>query len=282
MRSAPVLSPEATREFIIEQVEYIEGRPDFVEPTPQELEIFASMVDQNQANTPYQANRGIRELAPDLDMNMSDLEALLKGKTILDIGCGDGKFSTDASRLKRTEVTALDLDEQRISGITPSRNLRPIVGDAYNLADSIGDDKFDVVVSAYSGHHWARSPERKKSAIEQALSACAVGGTVLFIPIMHNVGHSNVTRVATDAGLSRLGHRLTPEEQTEFGAYIKVCGWSEVLAIDTLLEYEQGGDIDLTFVSSRDNKKKQPIRRELTREIDHAQDRYSAIVKVLQ
>lgn len=281
MKTAEILSPAETRNFIINHVEYVESRTDFGPPTSEEIDTFSEIMDQNLAIAEYKTNRGIREISADLDLNVSQAEAMFMGKSVLDIGCGAGVLSSQISRLKRTRVTALDIDPEKIAKISSRKNLTPVIGSAYNLPEALGDGKFQIVVSAFSGHHWVKSPDKKVTAIMSALDACEPGGKVLLIPLLSNVAHATENRKALDRGRDRNGVKLSEEKLEQVKRFMRVYDWIDVLSVDTLLEQEEAGRIDCTFVSSRDNKLRIPVLNALRGEDDPAQDRYSAIIEVL-
>ncbi len=79
--------------------------------------------------------------------------ALVRGKRVLDLGCGDGRFALGIASLA-TSVEALDPDEEgiaaakRAAGKAGARNVRFGVGAAQRLP--YPDEAFDVVILSWT------------------------------------------------------------------------------------------------------------------------------------
>ena len=82
-----------------------------------------------------------------LDRWMLDALGDVSGKSVIDIGCGEGRFSRLLSQLGAT-VTGVDLTEPLIARARSLASEREtyLIGDAENL-DGIADEKFDFAVS---------------------------------------------------------------------------------------------------------------------------------------
>jgi len=276
-----VLSPEVTRAFLEERLGLLKQLPTFGEPD-EEMYSSYSMARKFAMAHSHKTNRGKREIAIDLDMNVPELEALFIGQSVLDIGCGQGKFSNEIARLKKTTVTALDQDAEVMAGLQETKHLRKIQGSGSNVQDVLGDEQFDIVLSAYSSLHWATDGDEKVGAITSALRATRVGGKTIFIPVSADIDHREANRRGLKVGIIRGYNGTATKDQIEANRdVVKVTDWLEVLALATLFEKEESGQIDCTFVSSRDNSRGIPIANRLSGPNDPRQERYSAIVDVL-
>jgi ribosomal protein L11 methyltransferase len=77
------------------------------------------------------------------------LESNLKGKSVLDMGCGTGILSILASKCGAAKVTAIDIDKWSFVGTSENilingiDNIQPILGDA----GAIPDEKYDLVLA---------------------------------------------------------------------------------------------------------------------------------------
>lgn len=276
-----VLNAEATREMLIERNANLQGLPEFGEPTVEAYGAYSESLDFSMSIV-HKTNRGKQAIAADLNMNVSELESLCAGKSVLDVGCGEGKFSQDLARLKRTDVTALDYDAEILSKVTERKNLETVLGSGFDIQEVLGDREFDVVISAFSSVHWARNADQKQRAISSALQACKIGGKTIFIPISADIDHREATRNALNRGIIRGYGPASPEQIKRGKDSIAVSDWLEFVGLNTLLSEEEAGKIDCTFVSSRDNARAIPIARAFRNDGDPTQERYSAIVEVLE
>lgn len=272
-------SIEATRELLLANLADIEASALLVEPTLDEIAAFGTTLDDQKAIT-HKTNRGKREVAEDLNINVSDLEAMFVGKSVLDIGCGEGVFSQEIARLKRTRVTAVDYDPVVLSRVPKLKNLRSVEGSGYDLQSAIGDEEFDIVVSAYSSLLWARSPHEKLLGLTGALQSTRVGGTTLFVPISQHIEHRKLDRAANAQGIVRGFPHASEQDVQRLTSAMKVADWSEALMMNALLRMEKEGAVNLSFVPSRNNAKRIPIHPLFNGINDPRQEAYSAIVTI--
>lgn len=276
------LSPEETHDLIIDHVERLEGLPTFGEPTPEDYALSEEMQLRDKAYV-HKVNRGKRQLALELNMNMSEFETLFIGKTVLDVGCGVGTLSNELSRLKKTQITALDSDAEVLSCVKEGKNVRAVQGSGYDLAAALGDEKFDVVMVSYSSNFWARDSDEKRASILSPLASTVTGGTSIFIPVVADMGARERNRRVLERH-SQVQDRSGDTVDTEvIEAALRVLDWLDVLAVNTLLGKEEEGEIDCTFVSSRENARNIPLINNLPPgEVSPVLQRYSAMATVLE
>lgn len=134
----------------------------------------------------HKVNRGIREIAAELDINVGQFEDHLKGKRILDIGCGVGVFATQVARLKKTEVVALDNNPDVLDKIPRKSNLRVVQGSGDALDTLLPNEEFDVVISSFSSIMWARTPQMRRQTLDSAFSKTSTDGELFIIPFLSN------------------------------------------------------------------------------------------------
>ncbi len=120
----------------------------------------------------------------DAVMNMYDLERRLhvifdvffkdvdlRGRQLLDAGCGTGWFSRAACR-RGADVTALDIGPRLLSQVSDKCNAKTVVGDVLDL--QFPDGSFDVVISSECIEH-THDPGR---AVHELIRVCRPGGMV--------------------------------------------------------------------------------------------------------
>lgn len=271
------LSPEASREVVLDHAARLRSLPTFGEPTNEDYEAFAFHQAHSQEQNHF-LGRGKRQVSIDLGLVMKDFEALFIGKSILDIGCGTGVLSEELARLKKTRVTALDHNPETLDRVPNAKNITKVLGSGYDLAAVLGDEKYDVIVSSFSSYFWANNEEERRASVNSPLGSCATGGRILFVPIVAEPGHKEQTRKAiASAEVAR--QALEPDAQAMLDkaiSTIKVHDWLDVVGIDALMELEQQGIIDCTILSSRDNVKQLRMGPQ-----GPVVERYSAIAHVL-
>lgn len=227
----------------------IEAAPTFGPPTEAEIQAFAVNLDETK-ELHHKTDRTTMEVSVDLDMRVKDLEDMVKGKSVLDVGCGEGKFANDIARVKRTSVVALDVDPEMVDRVRQGPRLRAVQGDGHDLRAAVGDEQFDVVVMSYSSYSWADTPDKKIRAIESGLEVCAVGGLVIVLPIIQNV---TLRRYAAELVASG-DPRFDPTEIEKNRGVLKTINWGEARAFRMLEAGEAAGRLGLAFVSSGRNK----------------------------
>ncbi|HEV7228600.1 class I SAM-dependent methyltransferase [Brevundimonas sp.] len=116
--------------------------------------------------------------------------ALFEGARVLDVGCGNGRFS-DLIIKRAASYLGIDWSSVIVDGARRQRpSLAFRVGDAETL-DGVGDGTFDVAVALNVLQNHAH-PERALKRISSALGA---GGHVLIV-IEHPMRTSKVRRAA--------------------------------------------------------------------------------------
>jgi len=107
----------------------------------------------------------------------------LNGKTLLDIGCGDGRLTALLAG-KADAITAIDPDNSRIE--TARRNINGVnfrVGSGEEL--DFAEETFDIVLFSYSLHH-----QDCAKALAEARRAARHDGQILIIEPVHDGEYS--------------------------------------------------------------------------------------------
>jgi len=140
----------------------------------------------------YLCHRGMyTTLANFLDENYSK-----KPFTFLDLGCGDAGFSTDV--LKKTPIieyvgvdsvpAVLELAKSNLASLQCKTQL--IEGDFFEKTKSM-DEKFDIVLIAYSLHHLP-TKEEKQAFLIQCKNLLKENGCFIVIDITRDKGLSRI------------------------------------------------------------------------------------------
>lgn len=109
----------------------------------------------------------------------------LNGKTVLEVGCGTGRFSKKIHELG-AQLTIVDIGESLVKNVSETLSCKGIVADACDLP--FEDNTFDFVISSECIEH-TPNPE---SAIIQMCRVCKPSGTVclttpnkLWYPVLY-------------------------------------------------------------------------------------------------
>lgn len=109
-------------------------------------------------------------------------------RTVLDVGCGTGRFLRVAStRWPQAQLFGVDPAEQMIS---EAKRLNPIAEFKISTAESLPfpDQSFDLVVSSLSFHHWANQVKGLHEiarVLRPGGRFCLADHTMLFANFFH-------------------------------------------------------------------------------------------------
>ena len=125
-----------------------------------------------------------------IDPDLTKIEEFvqLNGKTLLDIGCGDGRLTALLAG-KPEAITAIDPDESRIE--TARRNISGVnflVGSGEEL--DFAKETFDIVLFSYSLHH-----QNCTKALAEAGRVVRQTGHILIIEPDHDGEYSRLVSI---------------------------------------------------------------------------------------
>jgi len=125
-----------------------------------------------------------------IDPDLTKIEEFvqLNGKTLLDIGCGDGRLTALLAG-KPEAITAIDPDESRIE--TARRNISGVnflVGSGEEL--DFARETFDIVLFSYSLHH-----QNCTKALAEARRVVRQTGHILIIEPDHDGEYSRLVSI---------------------------------------------------------------------------------------
>jgi tRNA (uracil-5-)-methyltransferase TRM9 len=99
---------------------------------------------------------------PEIDTILSDIEKN-KYTSVLDIGCGNGRFASEMRKKLVYDIRYLGTDNSKWM-IEEASNLLPderfLIGSMTDLADILGEEKYDAIVLLASFHHLGTREER--------------------------------------------------------------------------------------------------------------------------
>jgi len=108
----------------------------------------------------------------------ANLPNIIKGKSVLELGVGNGKTLLSIIKQKPKSVTAIDISEEALNKAKESISSNKVQFIKANLLNFQADEKFDIIVCYYVLNN-LRNAERKKAAM-QIYDSLKKGGIVLF------------------------------------------------------------------------------------------------------
>jgi len=100
---------------------------------------------------------------------LSDID--IKGKKVLEVGCGTGKFS-EVIIGKGAELTVVDIGQNLVHSVSEKTGCKGVVADACNMP--LENDSFDIVISSECIEHTAEPLK----ALEEMCRLCRKDGFV--------------------------------------------------------------------------------------------------------
>ncbi|HET9850733.1 MAG TPA: methyltransferase domain-containing protein [Candidatus Saccharimonadales bacterium] len=128
--------------------------------------------------------RSTHELGRQVLATVSEMEEEFGRQTLLDIGCGEGRFGEAMARNAKAKVTFLDRDPVQLTRIS-KRAGNIVLGSGQELP--FEDESFSRVMLAYSSLYWAETPLEAAQALNEAIRVTEVDGTVIIIPLTHTI-----------------------------------------------------------------------------------------------
>lgn len=132
----------------------------------------------------YRRSRTTREIGSVLMATVAQIEDEFRGRSLLDIGCGTGRFGEEMARNAKAKVTFLDSDPESLAMV--SKRAGTIV-EADGLALPFEDESFQRVTNFFSSVHWAESPLQSAQALNEAVRVTEAGGSTFVAPLMNGL-----------------------------------------------------------------------------------------------
>jgi len=157
----------------------------------------------------------------------------VKGKSVLDVACGDGLYTRQFKERGATRVVGVDISEEMIRSARQREEAQPL-GLSYHVSDvadmpSLGS--FDIVTAVYL-LHYATSPEHMLRMCRNIHAHLKPGGS--FVTYAFNPEFSAKSPNSTRYGITMLdfpetprdGHAISAELHTKSPFTIHFSYWS--------------------------------------------------------
>lgn len=126
--------------------------------------------------------KGIEGALKTLKKEFPDLDGLIRGKRVLDFGCGTGRQAVAMVEQHGAKVCGLDIDERWLTKARNRADDHGLSSDQLQFTNTLEDEnQFDVVISVNAMEHFANPG----AVLDQMASALKPGGIILatFSPL---------------------------------------------------------------------------------------------------
>lgn len=171
--------------------------------------------------------RPIQQIAMHMDVSNRDVINECRGKSVLDIGCGEGRFGQELRYSgAKAEITLVERDKDLMARVSDKIG-RKVVADACSLP--FGNDSFDRTFMTYSAITYADSPIAAVQALNEAVRVTKKGGSTFLLPFCNEMTSADMS-MATGLYLGIEGCDYETAED-----YFNVQAVTDYLVIRSLL-----------------------------------------------
>jgi ubiquinone/menaquinone biosynthesis C-methylase UbiE len=214
--------------------------------TPQDIESKRKEMQKSKETRGYERGRDVYQLAMLLNSTVKETEGEFASQTVLDIGCGVGKFGEAIARNAKAKVTFLDSDQSMLDFVSPKLGERKL-GDGRKL--DFSDDRFDKVITAFSSVYWAVTPVESVQALNEAIRVTETGGSTLLLPLLSNTAETRSTATALAHAQQDVDMTVPFLEQRV--AHDKVTAAQGYALIRSLLNLSENGFVAITWIDHK-------------------------------
>ena len=201
----------------------------------------------------YQS-RSARELGIMVLATVSQMEDEFRRRTLLDIGCGSGRFGEEMARKAKADVTFLDR-EPEILGRVSKRAGKIVLAEATQLP--FEDESFQRVMNGYSSVHWSETPTESVKALNETIRVTEVGGSAIVIPLINSISQRRSLLPII------LNQRKPSGEFQDEDRYAAVWAMQDLALINSLYRLAEAGCVDITWSNSVEPTPIVGVQREL-------------------
>ncbi len=211
--------------------------------TPEEIDSFHEKQREKESPYPYKNESNVDRMfdRQTVDRSLNDYlyilglsEKDLEGKTVLDVGSGEGRFVKEAIE-KGYGVIALDSAYKFNKGIEAIN--KPLVDSASSVSNFIEkakkilgkkqkyipvissdaettflpDGSVDIIINMFSAFYYCNSPEQLKEIIKEQLRVLRINGTIYIVPLVRSMPYDKLVSIkAGSDGYSYAELELSP------------------------------------------------------------------------
>lgn len=138
----------------------------------------------------------LRTFTEDWFKIVETLAKAVKGKNILDLGCGEGHTTKQIlDRLNQDHVC--DLLEPKKEALLSAKSFLSFenkIGDSFEgiLADLKVVKKYDTIFTSHTNYYWADKEEDYQKQLDKAISLVNKGGRLLILTLPEKSDHYNI------------------------------------------------------------------------------------------
>jgi SAM-dependent methyltransferase len=186
----------------------------------------------------HRHSRTTSELGVMILATVAQMEEEFSRKTLLDIGCGVGRFGEEMARNAKAEVTFLDKDSDALERVSKKAG-KIVLAEATELP--FIDESFQRVLNGYSSVHWAETPVESVQALNESIRVAEVGGSTIVIPLMNSI------RPRREYLPLILGQKKPDGSFQEEDSYAVVWAMQDLAVTNSLYRLAEGGYTDITW-----------------------------------
>lgn len=175
---------KSSYEFVAEHIDWAEGYIDLgaedeFRITDEALEKRRLQLDAGR-DLSFVRTRDSHQLSVMIGGTVSGIEDEMRRRTVLDIGCGQGRFGEAMARKAKAEMTFVDIDEEALAKISKKAG-NIVLANATDLP--FEDGSFERTISAFSAMLWSETPHDTVKALNEAVRVTETGGSVFLLPV---------------------------------------------------------------------------------------------------